>query len=111
KEIQESIPRTSYRQALSQARRQRGQEVVDLDVRIARLEAALRDNAQANKAAQRVATLDAELETLRANRAAVGVPATAERQTVSDVRAALSDLGLNQPAPSAIDAGRPADAS
>lgn len=111
KEIQESTPRTSYKQALSQARRQRGQEVAALDARIERLEGVLRSNAQANQAAQRLADLVGELESLRANRAAIAEPAAIERPTAAAVRGALSELGLAQPAPGAADAGRPAGAS
>lgn len=111
KEIQASTPQTSYKQAVSIARRERAIQAAELDTRIARLEGVIRENADADRAAQRLASIDSKLDNLRTNRAAISEPAATERQSVTAVRSALADMGLDQSAPTAIDAGRPSDAS
>ncbi|SOE49131.1 lytic transglycosylase [Orrella dioscoreae] len=107
KKIQ-ATPRTSYKEALSQARRQRSAEIQALDGRIERLEGALSQNRTAAQAAQRLAVLDDEIGNLQANRAAVQEPAALPTMTNVSVRSALGELGLSDPQTAPIDAGRPA---
>ncbi|WP_146099954.1 lytic transglycosylase domain-containing protein [Achromobacter insolitus] len=75
KEIQAEAPRTSYKQALSQANREIRATVQDLDSRIARLNGFLENNQTAAQAAQRLADLDMRLADLEKNRAAIEAPA------------------------------------
>lgn len=110
KEIQSTTPRTSYKQALSLARRQRNAEITDLDNRIGRLEGAIRENARADQAAQRLARITEEETALRANREAIGETPPVEAPVSAAVRSALNDTGLFQENYTPLDAGRPAGA-
>lgn len=107
KEIQASTPRTSYKEALSMAKRQRGTEVAELDSRIERLEGMLRDNKQANEAAQRLAKIDEQAEVLRENRAFIDTPPIIEQPITAAVRNALNDMGLSEPNYLPMDSGTP----
>ncbi len=93
KEIQASNPRTSYKEALSMARRQRASEAMELESRINRLEGVLRENAQANQAAQQLARIDEQAAVLRDNRAMIETPPLVEQQLPGAVRSALSEMG------------------
>lgn len=102
KEIQVSTPRTSYKEALSMARRQRASEVTELEARIDRLEGVLRENAQANQAAQQLARIDEQATVLRENRAMIETPPLVEQPLPGAVRSALSEMapaesGVAQP--------------
>ena len=110
KEIQASTPRTSYKEALSMAKRQRGTEVAELDSRIERLEGMLRDNKQANEAAQRLAKIDEQAAVLRENRALIDTPSIVE-QPIAAVRNALNDMGLSEHNYLPMDSGMPNGAS
>lgn len=103
KEIQGSGPRISYKQALSQARREVSSQGADLDAQISRLQDSLEQNRNASQAAQRLADLDQRISDLRANRAAIDVPAS----PLTPVAAALRE-GDSRPARSqaAQDADR-----
>lgn len=93
KEIQASTPRTSYKEALSMARRQRASETTELEARIDRLEGVLRENAQANQAAQQLARIDEQAAVLRENRAMIETPPLVEQPLPGAVRSALSEIG------------------
>lgn len=110
KETQASTPRTSYKEALSMAKRQRGTEVAELDSRIERLEGMLRDNKQANEAAQRLAKIDEQAEVLRENRAFIDTPLIIEQPITAAVRNALNDMGLSEPNYLPMDSGMPSGA-
>ncbi|NHC63176.1 lytic transglycosylase domain-containing protein [Paenalcaligenes suwonensis] len=111
KEIQASTPRTSYKEALSTAKRQRGTEVAELDSRIERLEGMLRDNKQANETAQRLAKIDEQAAVLRENRASIDTPPIIEQPIIAAVRNALNDMGSSEPNYLPMDSGMPSGAS
>lgn len=92
KEIQTNIPRTSYKEALSMARRQRASEAMELESRINRLEGVLRENALANQAAQQLSRIDEQATILRENRAMIETPPLVEQPLPGAVRSALSEM-------------------
>lgn len=92
KEIQAETPRTSYKQALSQANREIKASVQDLDARIARLQGFLENNQAAAQAAQRLADLDMRLADLEQNRAAIEAPAARS----APIAAAVQDMAAQR---------------
>lgn len=104
KEIQAEAPRTSYKQALSQASREIRASVQDLDSRIARLQGFLESNQTAAQAAQRLADLDMRLTDLEQNRAAIEAPAARPAPIAAAVQEMAAQRGGQSAIPDAASA-------
>lgn len=94
KEIQTARTRTSYKQALAEARQIAEQRAGDTDATIARLEQQIDDNAAAVQSRQALDVLDRQIEQMRADRASIDAPAT----DLTPVAAALRDVTDQAPA-------------
>ncbi|WP_028354767.1 hypothetical protein [Bordetella petrii] len=97
KEIQASTPRTSYKQALARARQEAADQAGEAEARIAALEEQIDANADAVDARRALAVLDAQIERMKADRAAIDAPAT----ELAPLTAALREAGIGgrQPMP------------
>lgn len=98
KEIQAETPRTSYKQALSQANREIKASVQDLDARIGRLQGFLDSNQAAAQAAQRLADIDMRLADLEQNRASIEAPAT----RTAPIAAAVQEMATQRGGQAAV---------
>jgi hypothetical protein len=91
KEIQAETPRTSYKQALSAAKKEITDQANEAATRIAALEDQINANAEAVEARRALKILDAQIERMKADRAAIDAPAT----ELTPVAAALRQMEKN----------------
>lgn len=91
KEIQADAPRASYKQALSQAKKELADQANEASTRIAALEEQINVNAEAVEARRALKILDAQIERMKADRAAIDAPAT----ELTPVAAALRQAGMD----------------
>lgn len=91
KEIQAEAPRTSYKQALSAARKELADQANEAATRIAALEDQINANVEAVEARRALKILDAQIERMKADRAAIDAPAT----ELAPVAAALRQMEKN----------------
>jgi hypothetical protein len=89
KEIQAETPRTSYKQALSAAKKEITDQANEAATRIAALEDQINANAEAVEARRALKILDAQIERMKADRASIDAPAT----ELTPVAAALRQAG------------------
>lgn len=98
KEIQSNTPHTSYKQALSQARDQLQTQADEAKARIARLEEQIEANTSAADSQRALATLDAQIQQMKKDRAAIDAPATA----LTPLSAAMREAGLQRRGPADV---------
>lgn len=91
KEIQADAPRASYKQALSQAKKELADQANEASTRIAALEEQINANAEAVEARRALKILDAQIERMKTDRAAIDAPAT----ELTPVAAALRQAGMD----------------
>jgi hypothetical protein len=91
KEIQAETPRTSYKQALSAARKEITNQANEAATRIAALEEQINANAEAVEARRALKILDAQIERMKTDRAAIDAPAT----ELTPVASALRQAGMD----------------
>ncbi|WP_157057056.1 hypothetical protein [Herbaspirillum autotrophicum] len=85
----------SYKQSLSQAKKELGTQGADLDARMRALEDQINTNRQASQAAQRLSAIDEQLRLVREERAGLDTP-TPTRAALA-VKQALSDFEMVRP--------------
>ncbi|MGU9992714.1 hypothetical protein D0839_16400 [Bordetella avium] len=93
RQLKSDNPRLSYKQALSEAKRQADQVSSEAMAAIARLEDAIDANANAVEAQRALKILDAKIAAMKAERAAISAPATEATAIAGAVRQMMGEQG------------------
>lgn len=97
-ELQQS-DRLSFKQAMSQARKEFGLQADDVRARVTRLESLIEDNAVGQQAFDALNRLDRQAQQVSKQRTQVDAPAARETETAQAAKQAIEQVKAQEPAP------------